>query len=223
MSALFSLIDSMQLDFFGKLATCVRQALEPPKIERRAAAPAPPAAPDNSSVALQKTARDLLRSLACHDLASRVAVRWNPRMRSTAGTAYPGKALITLNPRLHEFGADEIDRTLRHELAHLLAHHRVGRRRIAPHGAEWQQACRDLGLTDEKRCHDLPLPRRKVARRFVYRCPNCAVELHRVRPFRRKSACLECCRRFRGGQYDEKFRFVKVTAPPPTPKKRASR
>jgi len=41
------------------------------------------------------------------------------------------------------------------------------------------------------------------------------VELHRVRPFRRKSACLECCRRFRGGQYDEKFRFIKVTAPPP--------
>ena len=38
---------------------------------------------------------------------------------------------------------DEVDRTLRHELAHLLAQWRVGRRRIAPHGKEWRQACRD--------------------------------------------------------------------------------
>ena len=208
----------MQLDFFGKLAARVKQALETPKTET------PPPEPARSTVAgkneaapLQETARNLLRSLACHALANRVQVRWNPRMRSTAGTAFPTKALITLNPRLAEFGADEIDRTLRHELAHLLAHHRVGRRRIPPHGAEWRQACSDLGLIDEKRCHDLPLPRRKVTRRFVYRCPNCAVELHRARPLRRKSACLECCRRFRRGQYDEKFRFVKVLDPAAPP------
>jgi SprT protein len=205
----------MQLDFFGKLAARFKQALAVPKTEIPSSEPITSAAPSNSAAALQETSRNLLRSLACHDLANRVQVRWNPRMRSTAGTAFPGKSLITLNPRLIEFGADEIDRTLRHELAHLLAHHRAGRRRIAPHGPEWQNACRDLGLTDEKRCHDLPLPRRKVARRFIYRCPNCAVELHRARPFRQKSACLDCCRRHHGGQYNEKFRFIKVTTPSP--------
>ena len=67
-------------------------------------------------------------------------------MRSTAGMAYPRRSLVTLNPRLREFGDEEVDRTLRHELAHLLAHHRAGRRRIAPHGPEWARACRDLGL-----------------------------------------------------------------------------
>ena len=113
-------------------------------------------------------------------------------MRSTAGTAFVAKALITLNPRLREFGDEEVDRTLRHELAHLLAHHRAGRRRIAPHGPEWQQACRDLGLRDEKRCHTLPLPRRELAARHFYRCPACAQEVKRVRPFRRKTACLDC-------------------------------
>jgi SprT protein len=206
----------MQLDFFGKLAARVKQALEIPKTNNPSAEPIRSAEANRGAIPLQETARNLLRTLACHDLANRVQVRWNPRMRSTAGTAFPGKALITLNPRLTEFGAEEIDRTLRHELAHLLAHHRVGRRRIAPHGAEWQQACRDLGLNDEKRCHDLPLPRRKVARRFLYRCPHCAAELHRARPLRRKSACLACCRRFRGGHYDEKFRFVKVADPAST-------
>jgi predicted SprT family Zn-dependent metalloprotease len=215
----------MQLDFFGKLAARVKQALETPKTENSPTASASPTQPTlqcrrtdepaRESNPLQETARNLLRTLACHDLAERVQVRWNPRMRSTAGTAYPGKALITLNPRLIAFGDEEVDKTLRHELAHLLAHHRMGRRRIAPHGAEWQQACRDLGLVDEKRCHDLPLPRRKIVRRFVYRCPNCAVEMRRARPLRRKSACLACCRRFHGGRYDEKFRFVKIVNPPP--------
>jgi predicted SprT family Zn-dependent metalloprotease len=131
-------------------------------------------------------------------------------MRSTAGTAYPGKNLISLNPRLRDFGEEEIDRTLRHELAHLLAQHRAGRRRIAPHGAEWQRACIDLGLDDERRCHDLPLPRRSLAPRHLYRCPHCALEVRRVRPMRRASACLACCRRHNRGQYDARFRFAKV-------------
>ena len=165
----------MQLDFFAKLADRVKRALDLParRIEQtdRRAARADSAArvPQTRSIppsaaALQETARNLLRAIGHGELADRVQVRWNPRMRSTAGTAYPAKALITLNSRLPTFGAEEIDRTLRHELAHLLAHHRAGRRRIAPHGAEWQKACSDLGIHDEKRCHDLPLPKRHVAR-----------------------------------------------------------
>jgi predicted SprT family Zn-dependent metalloprotease len=151
-----------------------------------------------------------LAPLGCTDLATKVRVRWNSRMRSTAGMAYPGKALITLNPRLREFGDEEIERTLRHELAHLLAHHRAGRRRIAPHGTEWRRACTDLGLADEKRCHTLPLPRRSLVRRHTYRCHSCGTEIRRMRPFRRATACLKCCRQHSGGRYDERFRFVKL-------------
>ncbi|HEY2343034.1 MAG TPA: SprT-like domain-containing protein, partial [Chthoniobacteraceae bacterium] len=155
-------------------------------------------------------AREILRSAGAEELAKRVQVRWNTRMRSTAGTAFPGKSLVNLNPRLQEFGVAEVDRTLRHELAHLLAHHRAGRRRIAPHGAQWQQACRDLGLQNETRCHTLPLPRRRMPRPHRYRCPHCAVEIHRTRPLRRKTACLACCRKWSGGRYDERFHFVKA-------------
>jgi predicted SprT family Zn-dependent metalloprotease len=124
--------------------------------------------------------------------------------------AYAGKSLVTLNPRLVLFGDAEIDRTLRHELAHLLAHERVGRRRIEPHGAEWRKACRDLGLTDEKRTHNLPLPRHTVRARHFYRCPHCALELKRVRPLRRNAACLVCCKKYRGGAYDARFRFEQI-------------
>ena len=79
--------------------------------------------------------------------------------------------LILLNPRLLEYPA-EIDRTLRHELAHMLAQFRAGRRKILAHGDEWRVACCDLGIADEKRCHNLRFPVRKRARRFLYECPE---------------------------------------------------
>ena len=195
----------MQLDFFTKLTAVAKRAFRPIPPGK----PQPPSHDDP----WQGKATALLSKIGCADLAARVVVRWNPRMRSTAGTAFPAKAVIHLNPRLHEFGDDEIARTLRHELAHLLAHHRAGRRRIAAHGREWRAACADLGLHDEKRCHDLPLPRRKLRVKVHYRCPRCGIEIARVRPMRRKSACLACCRAHNRGRYDSRFNFVQI--PPP--------
>ena len=165
------------------------------------------------AIVLLDSARALLRAAGATALAERVRVEWDSRLRTTAGLAFPGRSLVRLNPRLRAFDDAEIQRTLRHELAHLLAHERVGRRKIAPHGAEWRRACGDLGLPDEKRTHDLPLPRRVIARRHHYRCPACGVALARVHPLRRGSACLRCCRAHSRGRYDARFRFER-TAPP---------
>jgi predicted SprT family Zn-dependent metalloprotease len=159
---------------------------------------------------LEETARGLLRGIGCGKLAEQVQVRWHSRLRTTAGQALYAKCLVRMNPKLMQFGMEEIDKTLRHELAHLVARARAGRRRIEPHGAEWRQACRELGLPDEKRCHDLPLPRTQQRSRHRYRCPNCTRDYARVRPFRRAVACLECCRAFSRGRYDERFRLVKM-------------
>ncbi|MBO0696515.1 MAG: SprT-like domain-containing protein, partial [Verrucomicrobia bacterium] len=132
------------------------------------------------AVALQSTARDLLRAHGAALIANELRVEWNSRLKTAAGRADYREKLISLNPRLAEHPG-EIDRTLRHELAHILAQFRVGRRRISPHGDEWRQACVDLGIADEKRCHNLPFPARSYAARFVYRCPNCRQEFPRVR------------------------------------------
>jgi len=193
---------------FGRQLDFLTRLLAP----RPAVAPAQPPPLAESAAALEARAHQLLRGLHCEALAARVRVRWNPRMRSTAGTALANKALITLNPRLRDFGDEEVDRTLRHELAHLLAHFRAGRRCIAAHGPEWKQACVDLGLPDEKRCHTLPLPRREMQPRHFYRCPTCALVLRRVRPLRGRTACLACCRKHSRGAYDDRFRFVKLPA-----------
>lgn len=159
---------------------------------------------------LEARAREMLRASGAGPLVPRLRVEWNERMRTAAGRADYRKNLISLNPRLREHGTAEIDRTLRHELAHLLAHFRAGRRRINPHGAEWRQACRDLGIVDEQRCHTLPFPTQKRRRRFLYRCPKCAQDFPRVRRIRRAVACLACCRRNNRGRFSAQFQLRMV-------------
>ncbi len=145
--------------------------------------------------ASKKSEQDAARSSQTHLKDAIVATR-DSRM-ATADTA----SLV----------ADEVDRTLRHELAHLLAQWRVGRRRIAPHGVEWRRACRDLGIADEARCHNLPFATKVYAPRYVYRCPNCNEEFPRVRRIRRAIACLACCRVHNRGQFDPRFRLKLTT------------
>jgi len=160
---------------------------------------------------LEMKARELLRQLGAGKLARQVRVEWNPRLQSAAGRADVREKLVSLNPRLHDHSDAEIDRTLRHELAHLLAQFRAGRRRIAPHGVEWRDTCRDLGIADEARCHNLPFATKAYPARFVYRCPNCRQEFPRVRRIRRAIACLACCRKHNGGDFDPRFRLSLTT------------
>jgi SprT protein len=155
---------------------------------------------------LETKAHDLLHANGAARIARDLHVEWNPRLKTAAGRADYRQKLISLNPRLVEHPT-EIDRTLRHELAHILAQFRAGRRRIPPHGVEWRQACTDLGIADEKRCHNLPFPVRTYAAWFVYRCPNCLQEFPRVRRVRRAVACLACCRKHNGGDFDPRFRL----------------
>ena len=159
---------------------------------------------------LEKKAREILHPFGASALACKVQVQWNTRLRTCAGRAHSSRCLISLNPRLRDHGAAEVDRTFRHELAHLLAHFRAGRRRILPHGPEWKTACRDLGIGDESRCHHLPFPVRRRAPRYHYRCPACRSEFPRVRAIRRALACLACCRKHNRGKYDDRFRLKPI-------------
>ena len=212
-------MNARQLDFIAALDALTapfRPRPEQPKPAPPVGAPVsivPPAPPAPAVIALpdlEETARALLRGIGCTKLADQVKVRWHSRLRTTAGQAYYAKCLVRMNPKLLQSGMEEVDKTLRHELAHLVARARTEQRRIEPHGPEWRQACRELGMPDEKRCHDLPLPRARQRSRHRYRCPHCQRDYDRVRPFRRAVACLECCRAHTRGHYDERFRLVKV-------------
>jgi predicted SprT family Zn-dependent metalloprotease len=174
--------------------------------------------------ALESQARQLLRQLGADNLAREIRVEWNPRLKTCAGRAYYREKLISLNPLVRDNdlvsvggqSRSDIDRTLRHELAHLLAQWRVGRRRIAPHGPEWREACRDLGIANEARCHNLSFATKVYPTRFVYVCPNCRREFPRVRRIRRAIACLPCCRKHNRGDFDPQFRLKLVDRVVPT-------
>ncbi|NBZ96339.1 MAG: hypothetical protein EBR40_07945 [Proteobacteria bacterium] len=156
---------------------------------------------------LEEKVRKALQNLD-PPLGALVTAGWNSRMRTTAGVAILGCNQIWLHPGLREVSEEEVDRTLLHELAHLLARHRHPHRRIEPHGEEWRVACRDLGIPGESRTHRLPFQARRMKRHFILRCPVCGRHHERVRRPRRPLACLHCCLTHNGGLYDEKFRFV---------------
>lgn len=161
---------------------------------------------------LTRQSSELIAALGLAPLAKKVSVVWNQRMRTAAGRAFYEASRIELNPGL--LGLEEIDipaevdRTLRHELAHLVAFQRSRGRKIAAHGIEWQRACADLGIPGESRCHALPFKPRRVRKRLVYECPRCETKILRVRRFRQAVACYDCCRALGDGRYDERFRLV---------------
>ena len=150
----------------------------------------------------------LARDLGLKGLAGKLSVVWNQRMRSTAGRAFWPEGRIELNPRLIDFSADEVRSTMLHELAHLVAYARVGRKRIKAHGSEWRQACHDLGIPNERATHNLPLPTREITRKWRYSCPACEEAIERVRKMKRYAGCYQCCKQHNGGYYHKKFRLV---------------
>jgi predicted SprT family Zn-dependent metalloprotease len=186
-----------------------RQIIEEPEIT-----PSPEKAVvlEGRDAALESEARALLDELGLHEGVTKLRVVWNPKLRSTAGYAKWPQWLIELNPRLREFEG-QIDRTLKHELAHLIAYARAGRKRIEPHGAEWRKACAQIGIPDESARHTLPLPRSKQTRKFTYVCQHCGFTVARVRKFRRHTACLACCKKHNRGRYDARFEFVMKKTP----------
>ncbi|HEY2800127.1 MAG TPA: SprT-like domain-containing protein [Chthoniobacterales bacterium] len=160
--------------------------------------------------ALETIACELLCRNGAAALAAKVHVEWSGRLRSAAGRAEFQATRVILNRRLCGHGEAEIDRTLRHELAHLLAQFRAGRQRVAPHGVEWRIACSDLGIAGETRCHNLPFPIHRLARRYIYVCPHCQCDFPRARPLRRASACLACCREHNHGKFDPRFKLQRA-------------
>ncbi|MCB1076283.1 MAG: SprT-like domain-containing protein [Verrucomicrobiae bacterium] len=206
-----------QLDLFSDHAPIgIEFVLSTPPVAEAPGLAGIPSREEVNEAELTRKASDWAASLGLEGLAGRLRVLWNRRMRTTAGRAFYEGSRIELNPRMLRMeGVDrvaEIERTLKHELAHLIAHARGRGRAIAPHGEEWRRACADLGIPGEPRCHTLPLEAREIRRRYLYLCPACGAEIARVRRYRQSVACYECCKKHSRGRYDPRFRLRVVAA-----------
>ena len=149
-------------------------------------------------------------SLGAKRIATELRVEWNSRLKTAAGRADHRQKLISLNPRLVEHPA-EIDRTLRHELAHILAQFRdkaatdfTARIRVAAglsrFGNRRREALSYVAVSGEALCAAFHLPLPELPARFP-----------RVRKIKRTVACLACCRAHNGGEFDVRFRLKLLT------------
>ncbi len=215
----------LPLDLFGEPPIPTPPPAEtPPHAQTpRTKQPLPPISAEALTRDAQRRLKELARTEArIATLIPRIRVIWYHRLQNSAGRAHFQDSRIELNPRLATLSdPSEIERTLLHELAHLLSWHRsitkadgtpLSRpRKIDAHGPEWRQACTDLGIPNEPRCHTLELaPRRKVKPKYAFICPHCKEHLLRVRPLARHSACAPCCKRHNKGKFDARYEFVPI-------------
>jgi predicted SprT family Zn-dependent metalloprotease len=109
------------------------------------------------------------------DLAGRVTIVYNQRLRTTLGRAMLDFNRVELNTRLLRAYPDELLATLVHELAHLAV--RIRYRNAQPHGREFKALMRSVNLSAATTHHldteRLNLRRRRYA--YLHRCSDCGV------------------------------------------------
>lgn len=124
-------------------------------------------------------------------LGRKVSVRYNPRLRSTAGRALLDDCCVELNTRLLREHPEEFVGVLAHELAHIVVQLRYGR--VAPHGLHFRTLLRAVNLSDN-RTHTLPVAHLKHRRRrylYLHRCSDCGYAFI-ARSIRRNYYCRAC-------------------------------
>ena len=91
---------------------------------------------------------------------------------AVAGQASASRWFVKYNFELYmQNKVDFINRTVPHEIAHLIANAIAGRR-VKPHGWEWRNVMVKLGVKDITRCHsyDLTGLTRGRSRPYIYTC-----------------------------------------------------
>ena len=90
-----------------------------------------------------------------------------------AGRACYANWTVKFNLELYRRNKDDFsNRTVPHEVAHLIAYTLNGGMRPKPHGYEWQSVMRKLGIKDITRCHSYDVAGliNRRPRPYVYAC-----------------------------------------------------
>ena len=134
-------------------------------------------------------------------------LRWNSRLRSSAGRFIPGSRMFFASRpsfievasylQQEESAAALIEDTMAHEMIHYWL---WVRRRPYGHGSEFHTKMKLMGVSRYN-----PVPKTKGPK-YVYQCPVCETEF----PTRRKLgvlACARCCREHSHGKFDSRFKL----------------
>ena len=99
--------------------------------------------------------------------------------------------------------------TILHEIAHALAGIHNG------HNHVWKRVALQIGC-NAQRCYDDSSFKQGAKEaliaqsKYTLTCPNCGKKRPAHRKHKRISACGECCKKYNGGKYDEKFKWIVI-------------
>jgi predicted SprT family Zn-dependent metalloprotease len=134
-------------------------------------------------------------------------LRWNPRLRSSAGRFMPGSRRFfqDLPPAIEvaSYLLEEKDSLalIADTLAHEMIHYWLWvRRRPYGHSSEFMAKMRLMGVSRYN-----SVPRRRPPR-YAYKCPACQVEFL-ARKRLGVLACAKCCKQHNKGRYDSRFKL----------------
>lgn len=153
--------------------------------------PAPP--PSANLTALM---RPWARRWGLPGLEDGVRVRFNPRLRRSAGRCSPATGEISLHPALASAPPQSLATVLCHELAHVAAYQLHGRA-ARPHGPEWAELVIQAGhrpsVALPSRTLGIPAPsqRKQPGPSYLHRCPVCHFSRLARRPVP-AWRCAEC-------------------------------
>jgi len=137
----------------------------------------------------------------------RPVLRWNSRLRSSAGRFFPGsRTWLQQRPPIIEIASylqqeSQAEALIRDTMAHEMIHYWLWvRRRPYGHTDEFWVRMKQMGVSRYN-----PVPKTRPYR-YVYQCISCRTQF----PARRKLgplACAKCCKAHAGGRYDARFRL----------------
>lgn len=135
-------------------------------------------------------------------------LRWNSRLRTSAGRFVPGSRRFwrevppTIEIAAYLLEENDPDALVLDTLGHEMIHYWLWvRRRPYGHTDEFMRKLREMGVS---RYNRFP---RKRPQKYLYRCGHCGREF-RARRKLGVLACLSCCKQHSGGRFDERFRLV---------------
>lgn len=104
------------------------------------------------------------------------------------------KAIVELNDEEH------VVDTILHEIAHALVGAKHG------HNKVWKRKALEIGCNGE-RCYSTKLITQPETK-YTLICPECDAEYPRQRWPKRNVACTDCCIKYNGGRYHEKYCLI---------------
>lgn len=114
------------------------------------------------------------------------------------GATWLRREKITVSTKFVELNDwEEVKETMLHEIAH--AHTQSG------HSWEWKRFYKSIGGNPERSYANMISPT-MYKNPITGKCPNCGVKVQAKA--RTASACRLCCKKYNGGRFSEKYKFV---------------